>query len=101
MAACREIEKSKSFKKIVEVILAVGNFINGGTRRGEAYGFRLVSITKLIDTKTTDNKTNLLQYIAALVKKKAPELLNFYEELASVSIACKGFFFFSFFSIFL
>lgn len=67
----------------------MGNFINGGTRRGEAFGFKISSLTKLTDTKTTNNKMNLLQYIVQVIERKCPHLLNFYEDLESCAMAAK------------
>jgi hypothetical protein len=77
LEACEEVQKSKKFRGVLEVVLAVGNYINGGTHRGAAYGFKLDALTKLQDTKSTDNKTNLLQYLATLIAQKHPDLLGF------------------------
>jgi hypothetical protein len=74
----------------VEIVLAVGNYLNGGTRRGEAFGFKLTSLSKLTDTKTADNKRTLLHYIVDIVENQAPHLLNFADELVHVTAASKG-----------
>ena len=47
LEACEEVQKSKKFRGVLEVVLAVGNYINGGTHRGAAYGFKLDALTKL------------------------------------------------------
>ena len=46
------------------VILACGNYMNGGNRqRGQADGFAVDILPKLKDVKSRDNSTTLLQYI--------------------------------------
>jgi diaphanous 1 len=47
----------------MEYALGVGNYLNGQSARGGAYGFKLDMIEKLSEVKTTDNKKNLLMYI--------------------------------------
>jgi diaphanous 1 len=45
----------------------VGNYLNGQSNRGGAYGFKLDNIEKLLDVKTQDNKRNLLMYVLTQV----------------------------------
>jgi len=87
--ACKECRSSPKLKGIIEVILVVGNYINGGSNRGEAFGFKLISLTKLADTKTTDNKSNLLNYIVGYLRQKKPELLDLTSDLRHVLAAAK------------
>ncbi len=68
--ASEEVQTSKKFKGVMEIVLALGNYINGGTYRGGAYGFKLDILTKLQDTKSSDNKTTLLHYLATLIINK-------------------------------
>ena len=46
------------------VVLCLGNYLNGGTPRGGAHGFKLDTLLKLGTLKSTDNSINLLNYIA-------------------------------------
>jgi len=58
--------------------LHVGNFLNAGNRRlGQAAGFDLETLSKLNDTKTTDNKSTILEVIVEMIKDQTPELLKF------------------------
>lgn len=52
------------------MVLVVGNFLNQGTPRGQALGFKLETLTKLQDTRATDQRTTLLKYIAGICKQK-------------------------------
>ncbi len=49
--------------KFMEILLVVGNFINGGTFRGDCPGFKMDALVKTLDTKTADNKSHLLMYL--------------------------------------
>jgi len=62
-------EKQGELRKILSIMLRAGNYINGGTRRGGAYGIKLDSISKMASVKTTDNKSNLLRYCAIEMRR--------------------------------
>ena len=63
------------------MVLAFGNFMNPGNR-GNAYGFRLSSLNKMSDTKSsTDRDVNLLHYLIQTLETKVspvPCHVNFY-----------------------
>ena len=61
--ASLEIQNSKALKDFFTCTLAIGNYLNGSTNRGQAYGFNLDTLSKLSALKTKDNKSNLLRYI--------------------------------------
>ncbi|KAK7128922.1 hypothetical protein R3I94_017222 [Phoxinus phoxinus] len=86
IAASASVKSSPKLKKILEIILAVGNYMNS-SKRGSVYGFKLQSLDLLLDTKSTDRKMTLLHYIALVVKEKYPELATFYNELHFVDKA--------------
>uniref|UniRef100_A0A8D1JPZ0 Dishevelled associated activator of morphosis 2 n=1 Tax=Sus scrofa TaxID=9823 RepID=A0A8D1JPZ0_PIG len=52
LLASRELIRSKRLARMLEVILAIGNFMNKG-QRGGAYGFRVASLNKIADTKSS------------------------------------------------
>ncbi|XP_062298251.1 formin-like protein 1 [Scomber scombrus] len=80
IAASMSIKSSSRLKKILEIILAFGNYMNSG-KRGAAYGFRLQSLDLLLDTKSTDRKQTLLHFIVNNIQEKYPEIQTFYTEL--------------------
>ncbi|CAK8694930.1 unnamed protein product [Clavelina lepadiformis] len=60
-----ETLQSNSMKKLFGVILALGNYMNGGNRtRGQADGFALEILSKLKDVKANMDNLNLLSYVA-------------------------------------
>uniref|UniRef100_A0A4W4FS37 Formin-like 2a n=1 Tax=Electrophorus electricus TaxID=8005 RepID=A0A4W4FS37_ELEEL len=86
IAASVSIKSSQKLKKILEIILALGNYMNS-SKRGAVYGFKLQSLDLLLDTKSTDRKMTLLHYIANVVKEKYQQVLLFYNELHYVEKA--------------
>ncbi|KAG5283286.1 hypothetical protein AALO_G00040410 [Alosa alosa] len=86
IAASVSIKSSQKLKKILEIILALGNYMNS-SKRGAVYGFKLQSLDLLLDTKSTDRKLTLLHYIANVVKEKYQQVALFYNELHYVEKA--------------
>ncbi|XP_064806997.1 formin-like protein 1 [Oncorhynchus masou masou] len=80
IAASMSIKSSSKLKKILEIILAFGNYMNS-SKRGAAYGFRLPSLDLLLDTKSTDRRQTLLHFIVNIIQEKYPELQTFHSEL--------------------
>jgi len=76
---------NEKFKGILQIILALGNYMNSNNRGG-AYGFELTSILKMNDTKTcnSQSKYNLMNYLSHLVDKKFPGLTDFADEMEPV-----------------
>lgn len=46
-AACEEVKESKKFAKVLELILLLGNYMNTGSRNGQAFGFEISFLTKV------------------------------------------------------
>jgi formin 2 len=72
MHAYQEIESNKFFLQIVGMTLSIGNILNGGTPKGQADGFDLPVLGKLVSMKDNTNQT-LLQLICAKIADKHPE----------------------------
>ena len=64
--ASKSLRNSVKMKKVLEFILAFGNYMNS-TKKGPCYGFRLQSLDSLTITKSSDKKQHILHYIADLV----------------------------------
>ena len=52
LSASKEVVRSKRLTQVLEVVLAFGNFMNKG-QRGNAYGFKVSSLNKIADTKSS------------------------------------------------
>ncbi|XP_069825339.1 protein diaphanous homolog 1 isoform X2 [Dendropsophus ebraccatus] len=88
-AACEEVKKSKSFATLLEITLLVGNFMNAGSRNAGAFGFDISFLCKLKDTKSADQKTTLLHFLAETCEQDFPDALQFPDELVHVEKASR------------
>jgi len=71
---CRFLSKNQDLKQVLTVILACGNYLNGGNKqRGQADGFALDILPKIKDVKTKDNFSNLLNYVVRVWIEKFDE----------------------------
>ena len=87
LLASEEVMKSKKLKKVLEIVLAFGNYMNNGNR-SNASGFKINSLNKIIDTKSSvDTKITLLHYMLDVIEKQFPELLNLGEDLKNINKA--------------
>ncbi|XP_034076320.1 formin-like protein 1 [Gymnodraco acuticeps] len=86
IAASMSIKSSTKLKKLLEIVLAFGNYMNS-SKRGAAYGFRLQSLDLLLETKSTDRSQTLLHFIASIIQEKYPDLSNFHTDLHFVDKA--------------
>ncbi|KAK2843803.1 hypothetical protein Q7C36_012018 [Tachysurus vachellii] len=63
---CTALRWSKGVMQVLGLVLALGNFMNGGNRsRGQADGFTLDVLPKLKDVKSSDNSRSLLSFIVS------------------------------------
>ena len=62
-----QIIQSDKLALVLQKMLAVGNVMNQGTRQGDASGFTLDSLLKLINTKGIDKKTTVLDYVVRII----------------------------------
>ncbi|XP_066212140.1 protein diaphanous homolog 2 [Saccopteryx leptura] len=87
--ACEELKKSENFNKLLELVLLIGNYMNSGSRNAQSLGFKINFLCKIRDTKSADQKTTLLHFIAELCEEKYRDILKFPEELEHVESASK------------
>ncbi|XP_077482147.1 formin-2 isoform X2 [Stigmatopora argus] len=74
LSVCKVLQDSKTVKQVLGLVLAFGNFMNGGNRtRGQADGFSLDILPKLKDVKSSDSMKSLLSYIVAYYLKNFDE----------------------------
>ncbi|PXF49126.1 Formin-F [Gracilariopsis chorda] len=84
ISASKEVLNSDRLQKILAMVLAIGNFLNAGTAKGSARGFKLEALTKLSEIKSREKGTSLLHYIADLAERKSPDTLLFAEDMPHV-----------------
>ncbi|XP_055028692.2 formin isoform X2 [Misgurnus anguillicaudatus] len=63
---CSALLDNDAVKNVIGLILAFGNYMNGGNRsRGQADGFGLEILPKLKDVKSRDNRISLVDYVVS------------------------------------
>ena len=78
-AATKAVQESAKFKEWLTLILATGNYMNGKSKRGCAFGFELSALDKLADTKSVSKPAvSLLQWLVDFVTDtmQRPDLLE-------------------------
>ncbi|XP_018586925.1 disheveled-associated activator of morphogenesis 2 isoform X3 [Scleropages formosus] len=89
LSASREVTRSKRLTQTLEVVLAFGNFMNKG-QRGNAYGFKVSSLNKIVDTKSSiDRNITMLHYLIMIFEKNYPDILYIQQDLQSIPEAAK------------
>ncbi|KAJ8947696.1 hypothetical protein NQ318_001534 [Aromia moschata] len=89
MEASREVSRSRRLRRLLEIVLALGNYMNRGAR-GNASGFRLTSLNRLADTKSSSAKgTTLLHYLVQILERKFKDILRLEEDLPHIREAAK------------
>ncbi|XP_053399778.1 inverted formin-2-like isoform X2 [Mercenaria mercenaria] len=78
---CNALMENESLKVFLRFVLHTGNFINAGKYSGNAVGFRISSLTKLIDTRANKPRITLLHYLVNEAEKKNSNAVAFVDEL--------------------
>jgi len=82
------IANSKNFRKVIEIVLAVGNFMNFGTRTGNTVAFDISCLPKLAETRANKKEAgSLLNFIISTIEKNYPETMAWTTELADLKYA--------------
>jgi Formin Homology 2 Domain/Subunit CCDC53 of WASH complex len=86
---CSQIQRSTKLVDVLKMVLKIGNTMNEGTRSGGAAGFRFDSLLRLTQTKTTDGKMSVLDYMVSVFVEKGQrdklDLLSDFPELHAAS----------------
>ncbi|KAI8613766.1 hypothetical protein BC830DRAFT_1066253 [Chytriomyces sp. MP71] len=94
--ASKSLMASSRFNKVLQAVLVIGNYINGSTFRGGAYGFEISSLLKLKDTKADDashlkdRAPTLLHYLARRLEEVDEDLIDLKSEIGPVEGASRG-----------
>ncbi|XP_064172297.1 delphilin-like isoform X2 [Anguilla rostrata] len=88
--ASLELQTSKKLAKILEFVLAMGNYLNNGQpKTNKTTGFKINFLTELGTTKTVDGKSTFLHILVKSLSQHFPDVLGFAKDLTTVSLAAK------------
>lgn len=81
--ALQALRDSRHFVKLLEIVLALGNYLNGGTFRGAALGFKLSTVAELSSFRTNQGEP-MMSYLVQFVRKSYPDVLRWTREVEIV-----------------
>uniref|UniRef100_A0A3P9NGQ1 Grid2 interacting protein n=1 Tax=Poecilia reticulata TaxID=8081 RepID=A0A3P9NGQ1_POERE len=88
--ASTELKTSKKLAKILEFVLAMGNYLNNSQpKTNKTTGFKINFLTELSTTKTVDGKSTFLHILVKSLCHHFPEVLDFSKDLNMVPLAAK------------
>uniref|UniRef100_A0A4W5MXB5 Grid2 interacting protein n=1 Tax=Hucho hucho TaxID=62062 RepID=A0A4W5MXB5_9TELE len=89
--ASMELKTSKKLAKILEFVLAMGNYLNNGQPKtgNKTTGFKINFLTELGTTKTVDGKSTFLHILVKSLSLHFPNVLDFAKDLTTVPLAAK------------
>uniref|UniRef100_A0A6B2KZQ5 FH2 domain-containing protein n=1 Tax=Arcella intermedia TaxID=1963864 RepID=A0A6B2KZQ5_9EUKA len=86
LRACVAVKKSAKFKRVLEVVLAVGNCLNYDSNRGGCWGFKIKDLKGLSDMRSlSDPQKSLFHYLIEYMNIAYPNDIDFY-----VDFECLG-----------
>jgi len=80
--SCKEVKNSPRWSRFLELLLLVGNYMNSGTKKSQAFGFDLNVLTKIGNTKSADGKLTLTHFLAEMIQEKYPEVDGWENDLS-------------------
>ncbi|KAM6913621.1 delphilin [Lycodopsis pacificus] len=85
-----ELKTSKKLAKILEFVLAMGNYLNNSQpKTNKTTGFKINFLTELSTTKTVDGKSTFLHILVKSLCHHFPDVLDFSKDLTMVPLAVK------------
>ena len=75
------LKEDKNLQRLLEIMLCLGNYMNGGSFRGGAFGYTLSSLPKFADTKT--GGFTFIDYVVKFIYEtlKEPKVLEVLKKL--------------------
>lgn len=78
--ATDNIQNSQHLRKVFDIILAVGNYMNDSSK--QAQGFKLSTLQRLTFMKDDKNSITFLHYVEKIIRKAYPDEEKFLEEMS-------------------
>lgn len=68
---CLELRKNSKILKLLEIVLAFGNFMNQSHKKGVAVGFSIATLNKLIDIKSSSDRSfSMMHFLINTLQEK-------------------------------
>ncbi|XP_046853441.1 inverted formin-2-like isoform X2 [Xenia sp. Carnegie-2017] len=89
LQATEDILKSDVLPEVLQVILTLGNFLNGDSHAGNAIAFKISSLLKLSDTKANKPRMNFMHFLVEVAEAKRAKVLSFPKAMTHLDMASK------------
>lgn len=89
--AAMEVVASPRLRRVLAIVLNIGNLLNGATSRGMARGFRIAILLKLREVRSSSGSDfgTLLHFVAHVLAEAGEDLIDFVQDLSSLAEACR------------
>ncbi|XP_028397641.1 inverted formin-2-like isoform X1 [Dendronephthya gigantea] len=87
--ATSDILESEVLPEVLQLILTIGNFLNGDGHAGNAIAFKITSLLKLTDTKANKPRMNLMHFLVEVAEAKRAQILSFPAAMTHLDMASK------------
>jgi hypothetical protein len=89
--ACDEIMSSSRFRKILSIVLTLGNQLNtaGANGKEAAKAIALESLLKLDQAKSFDRQTTFLHFVIMSIRRNKASLIHYKDDMPTVFIITK------------
>ncbi|XP_055493567.1 FH2 domain-containing protein 1-like [Leucoraja erinacea] len=87
--AAGEILHCEELRTVLYLVLRTGNHMNAGGYAGNAFGYKMTSLLKLVDTRANKPGMNLMHFVVMEVEKNDTKLLDFPNKLESIGPASR------------
>ncbi|XP_049946378.1 FH2 domain-containing protein 1-like [Schistocerca serialis cubense] len=82
--ACNKLKANKRLKEFLALVLQLGNYINAGSYAGNAAGFTLSTLPKLLEIKANKPRLTFLHYVVEVAEANNKEILQFTEDMSNM-----------------
>ena len=98
----KSLKENVTLRRILEVLLAVGNYLNGTEVNPfheevsfliflilQSFGFQLEYLSKVVEVKDTTHKHSLLYHVCNIVCERYPETTDLYSDMGHITRCSK------------
>ncbi|KAL5011361.1 hypothetical protein ScPMuIL_009912 [Solemya velum] len=87
IGASNSLMENESLKVFLRFVLETGNFLNAGGYAGNAVGFKITSLSKLMDTRANKPRITLLHFLVSEAEKENKTAISFADDLYPALLA--------------
>lgn len=86
---CDQVINNASLKEFLALILQFGNYLNAGSYAGNAAGFKLNTLPKLLDMRANKPRVTCLHYVVDVLEAQNKDILTFPTEMKQMRSAAR------------